>query len=129
MLYHPISNELDLTSLMDDYDKNFYLPKVVDDALEVRPFKVGDRLVAGHFNVLEPLTEAVEPEILDIVFIPALMVDSKKQRLGYGKGYYDRFLPNLSDKCKTIVAISSKLLIQEIPSEEFDIPVDFVVTD
>ena len=56
------------------------------------------------------------------------MADRKNFRLGYGGGFYDRFLPSLSPDCVKIAPVAAELLVEKLPVEGFDIPVDFVVT-
>ena len=64
--------------------------------------------------------------MIDLVIVPALAVDKNNYRLGYGGGFYDRFL---RDKSVTkIVCIPKELIVESVYPEKFDIPVDIVVT-
>lgn len=127
MLFYPTKEEFDLRSLLTD-DKNFYFPRVDGDKLLVCPYCVGEKLKKSKFNILEPCSSPIDVGVLDLVIVPALMVDKQGFRLGYGGGYYDRFLTNIAEHCKTICAISSELLIDELPKDEFDIPVDIIIS-
>ncbi len=125
MIFYPLQFEINLLPLLED-SKNFYLPKVDGENLLVCPFKIGERLVKSEFNVLEPLSIPVSSDIPEVVFVPALAVDKNNFRLGYGGGFYDRFLE--SSKAYSIVPVSEKLVVEKLPVDEFDIPVDCVIT-
>lgn len=124
MIFYPMKYEIDLLDLLND-NKNFYLPKVDGKDLTVCPYSKD--LQKSEFNVLEPNTEPVDPNILDLIFVPALMVDKNGYRLGYGGGFYDRFLkqyPNI----KTIVPIVKELITDKLPYENFDIKISQIIT-
>lgn len=128
MIFYPIGHEVSLLGLLKD-KKNFYLPKVQGRDLLVCPYQAGDELTISEFKTEEPLSEPVDPNILDLIFVPALMVDNNLHRLGYGGGFYDIFLSkNCSDATK-IVAIPSDLVVDKIPSESFDAKIDVVITE
>ncbi|MBR1943336.1 5-formyltetrahydrofolate cyclo-ligase [bacterium] len=126
MLFYPLKYEINLLALLND-DKDFYLPKINGDNLEACPYKSGDTLQIGGFNTLEPTTKAVNPENLELIIIPALMADKNNYRLGYGKGYYDRFLP--LTKAYTIVPIAKELVTDKLPTELHDKPVNSVIIE
>lgn len=125
MLFYPAEHEVDLRTLLSD-DKNFYLPRVKGKELEICPYKSGDELKESNFGIFEPVLKPVEPEILDLVIVPALMCDRHGYRLGYGGGYYDRFLSK-NKKLKTIIPIPKELYVNELPHEIHDIKVDEVI--
>jgi 5-formyltetrahydrofolate cyclo-ligase len=128
MLFYPLEHEIDLLPLLDD-NKHFYLPKVKGDKLLVCPYKKGDELTVSKFGTKEPLTKPVDISILDLVFVPALMVDKNFHRLGYGKGFYDRFLLQKGLKAIKIVPISSLLILEELPHDELDAQFDIIVDE
>jgi 5-formyltetrahydrofolate cyclo-ligase len=128
MIFYPLLQEINLLPLLDS-DKFFFLPKVEEENLLVCPYKKGDELKISAFNTKEPSTTPVNPDILDIIFVPALMIDKNLNRLGYGGGFYDRFLDKNAKNAKKIAAIPNKLFIEEIPCENFDIKMDIVVTE
>ena len=127
MLFYPKSYEVNLLSLLDDEKKQFYLPKVFEDKILVCPFKKGDELNVSEFNIKEPCTAAVSADILDLVIVPALIADKRGYRLGYGGGFYDRFLAEYN--ARTILPIPSRLLIDKLPNCEYDIPIDVIITE
>lgn len=128
MIFYPLKHELNLLGLLEN-DKNFYLPKVNGEKLLVCPYKKGDELTISDFNTQEPTTKAIDPEILDLVFVPALMVDKNNHRLGYGGGFYDKFLSKHALNSKRIVAIPNALIVEKLPSESFDAKIDVTICE
>lgn len=126
MIFYPLGNEVDLLELLSD-DKQFYLPRVNGEELEVCPYKVGDKLLKSKFKVLEPINEPVDKNLLDLVLVPALCVDDKCNRLGYGKGFYDRFLINF--KGNSIIPIPRSLVFSDICADRHDVCCSGVVTE
>lgn len=127
MLFYPANYEINLLALLED-TKNFYLPKVNNKDLQVCPYKPCDKLNKSKFNILEPCSAPIKPNNLDLVIVPALMADKKGYRLGYGGGFYDRFLRKNPD-IASICVVARQLLTNELPFEKFDIAVDYVITD
>lgn len=91
-----------------------------------------DQLVPAPFNLLEPaeeLSALTESQMNDsICIVPALLVDTKGYRLGYGAGFYDRFLSTYSGK-KICLAYQQNLSKTMLPHSEFDVPVDMIITE
>jgi 5-formyltetrahydrofolate cyclo-ligase len=106
------------------------LPQTRGETLVFRAWKPGDPLVVGRFNIPEPDDNARERRP-DLVLVPLLAFDSAGQRLGYGAGYYDRYLREARSK-RTIYAIGIAYAGQELsalPHEETDEALDAVVTE
>ena len=106
------------------------LPQTRGDSLVFRAWKPGDPLVVGRFNIPEPDDKARERRP-DLVLVPLLAFDASGQRLGYGAGYYDRYLRAARSK-RTISAIGIAYAGQELtdlPHEESDEALDAVVTE
>ena len=91
-----------------------------------------EQLVPAPFNLLEPpkdLSALTEVQMSNaICIVPALLVDTKGYRLGYGAGFYDRFLSTYSGK-KICLAYQQNLSKTELPHTEFDVAVDMVITE
>lgn len=124
MIFYPLENEIDLIPLINS-EKNFYLPRINGDDLEICPYKLGNELKLSRFKTKEPLTNAVSPKILDIIILPALKVDKNNYRLGYGKGYYDRLLEKTN--AITIIPIAKELITDTLPIESHDKKADIVL--
>lgn len=98
-------------------------------AIQIRDF---NELCLGYYGILEPplsKLNIVNPEEIDVVIVPGSAFDTKRNRIGYGGGFYDIFLKEVSHKCKKI-GICFDLQVQpDLPVEEFDIPVDILITE
>ena len=128
MIFHPLDKEINLLPLLKNVDKYFFLPRMTaNNNLECCPFSVEDILVEKKYNIKEPLTKACSKCDIDIIFVPALCVDKKGNRLGYGAGFYDRFLEN-TDFLK-IVPIFDKLIVENVPTDSFDKKIDIIVSE
>lgn len=91
-IYYPLGKEIDITALMDIYpDKSFYLPVTRDDIYFVK-YNQGDKLISGLFSTKEPVGEEVPRNKIECFIIPCVAINKNNQRIGYGKGYYDRYL-------------------------------------
>lgn len=110
--------------------KRVALPRVVGDGLSLHLIDRETVLVDGAFSVPEPPAQAarLEPDDIDFALVPALAVDPRGYRIGFGGGYYDRLIPRLVNACTCAVAYDFQL-ISEVPELPFDVAVDVVVTD
>ncbi len=91
-----------------------------------------DDLKCGNYGIMEPKNECirpVDPEEIDIILIPGVSFDINGNRLGYGAGYYDRFLLRLNDNAVKIALAYEMQILKNVYPEEHDIPVDFVITE
>lgn len=110
--------------------KRVALPRVVGDELCLQLITAETPLTEGPFAIPEPPESSarIEPDEVDFALVPALAVDPRGYRIGYGGGYYDRLIPQLSKACSCAVAYDFQL-ISEVPELPFDVEVDLVVTD
>lgn len=108
--------------------KKIVLPIVIGETLELRAFNGVETLVTSDsFGIQEPKTEVlVDPKEVDFAIIPGVAFDKKGNRLGRGKGFYDRFL-NQTKAYKVAVGYDFQIL-DEIPVSSFDVPVDIVIS-
>lgn len=126
MIFYPLKYEVDLLSLLDDKSKSFYLPKIDGENLLCCPYKLGDELLESSFKTKEPKTQPIDKTLLDLVVVPALAVDKIGNRLGYGGGYYDRFLSGLN--CVKVICISERFIVDTIYPEDFDVKIDKIIS-
>lgn len=126
LLYYPLADELNFLSLCN-CDKNFYLPRIEGDKLLVCPYTCGCELKKSEFKTLEPCSAPVKPKVIDFAIIPCLMADKHGYRLGYGGGFYDRFIPSLREDCVKITVVPQELFVEDLPVEKFDCRVDKIV--
>lgn len=138
MLYISFGKEVTMKPIIDDLQnrgKRVFIPVTVPatKALIVSELKsYEDDLAVGHFGIMEPKEEAlrpVEPSILDLVIVPGVAFDKNGYRIGYGGGYYDRFLPRLPEKTTTISLAFEIQLIDKIPTSQYDLPVQYIITE
>ncbi|MBY0449077.1 MAG: 5-formyltetrahydrofolate cyclo-ligase [Cyanobacteria bacterium] len=140
--YAARSDELPFWWVMEQtLDKSWYLPKINPDIDQERSQELTflkytgakSELSLGRFGILEPAETAIKPEeALQVLFIPALAYDLRGYRLGYGKGYYDRYLssPEEAQKRPLLVGVAhSMLLTDRLPREPYDVPVDILLTE
>ena len=127
MIYYPLESEVNLLSILDDKTKNFYLPRIKEKELECCQYKIGDKLCESCFHTMEPTCSACSKTVIDLVIVPALAVDKNNYRLGYGGGFYDRFLNDYKGKC--IVCIPKELLVDTVYPEKHDIKIHKIITD
>ncbi len=127
-LYHPIKKEVNLLSLLTD-NKLFYLPKVVGDDLVYLSFSSTTNLVLSSLQIQEPEQDQNQSANLDLIIIPALSVDAFKHRLGYGKGYFDRFMHKHRHIKVIAVVYREQQSKQPLPISEYDIQVDDIITN
>lgn len=130
LLYYPIRNEVDLTPLFEFFwhqKISLFLPVTEHDRLRAAEYKVGVTLQKGAFQIPEPKDmPRVDFTFMELIVVPAVAIDSKKYRLGYGKGYYDR---SLNSKMNTIGVCFDALLVDRLPRESFDRPLKTVLTE
>ena len=127
LIYYPLTDEIDLLSITSDISKNFYLPKIEGKNLLCCPYKSGEKLCISCCKTLEPLTEACDKNLIDLAVIPALACDKNNYRLGYGGGFYDRFLQDFNGT--KIVCLPKEFLLDTVHPEKHDIKVDKIISN
>jgi len=92
--------------------------------------KYPEDLVEGAWGIMEPRKgNIIEPDKIDLVIVPGVAFDQMGNRLGYGGGFYDRFLPRVKDDT-LFVAIAYELqIVNNVYFEEHDQPVHYIVTE
>ncbi|MDE5983364.1 MAG: 5-formyltetrahydrofolate cyclo-ligase [Duncaniella sp.] len=130
LMYHSLPDELSTREFIDRWNarKHFYLPRVNGVNLDILPY---DRstLQLGAFHIEEPQGDNVTPvEAIDMIVIPAVAYDRNGNRLGRGKGFYDRLLASTKAR-KVGVAYDFQLIDDDIPVDAHDVPVDIVITE
>jgi len=88
-------------------------------------------LETGHYGIREPKADRLRPvprEEIDAVLIPAVAFDRQGRRVGYGGGYYDRFLPEIPRAARIGAAFACQI-VPEIPTDRYDVQVDRIATE
>lgn len=89
-------------------------------------------LEVGSHNIQVPKEEflrLVEPRTIDLVLVPGVAFAKNGYRVGYGGGYYDRFLVKLDNSIPKIAIGFDLQIVDEVPTDHFDIPVDLIITE
>lgn len=91
-LFYPMRNEINLLSLLKD-DKTFLFPRVEKDGIHFYQYQQDMHFIQSTFGVLEPDGKTKEyQDGIDYMLVPALAISDNLYRVGYGKGFYDRFV-------------------------------------
>ncbi len=139
LLYAPVNSEIDISPVAEAAlaaGKRVAYPRCIPGSLEMEFHYISslDELTPGTMNILEPSADARKLDLEDVdarnkclCVIPALAFDKRGYRLGYGKGYYDRYLSRFD--CVRAGVIYSELLTEKVPNGRFDLKVDFIVSE
>ncbi len=128
LMYHSLPDELSTHEFLNKWKnrKHFYLPRVNGVNLEILPYDE-QRLELGAFHIEEPTgNDTVDPQSVELIIVPGVAYDRRGNRLGRGKGFYDRLL---NETNATTIGVGYEFqLVDEIPVENHDRPVDMVIT-
>lgn len=128
--YYPIGSEIltqDIIQEMLSVGKEVYLPKVVGETMEFRKIEDFSSLEKGNFEIMEPKEDCPKDSSLDLILVPTVGISHSGVRLGYGHGFYDKFLAE--NKTSTISLILEKQVVKNIPKSDHDILIDWIVTE
>ena len=132
--YVPVHGEVDVYSMIRkclSKGKGVLLPRVdADNNVLVLHEWHGQKLSVGEYGIPSPSVDdpIASPQDVDFVLIPALATDERGFRVGYGKGYYDRLLPTLTNALGCTVVYDFQL-VAEVPTLDHDVASDMIVTD
>jgi len=124
-LFSAIKHEPDLSPLLKD-SKIWLLPKVSGDNLIYVRYLSQSLLIKSELGILEPQGLKDESSSLDLVIIPGIAFDTKGNRIGFGKGYFDRFLS--SHQLPYLIGVAFPFQMQkQIKTTKSDVPVNEVL--
>ncbi|MEX2600590.1 MAG: 5-formyltetrahydrofolate cyclo-ligase [Balneolaceae bacterium] len=130
----PGRGEVDITTLVASLlgpEKKVIVPRISASGQELNHYLLEEMaaLKPNSWGIPEPVGgKQVSASYPDLILVPVVAADREKNRIGYGKGYYDRFLAQ-TDAKKIGLLYRECLLAEELPTEPFDIPLDLLVTD
>lgn len=130
LLYHSLKDEVDTHAFIRKWSrkKRILLPVVVGDDLELRIYTGPEDMTIGAYGIEEPTGELfTDYAAIDFIAVPGVAFDRSGNRLGRGKGYYDRLLPRIPSAYKAGICFPYQL-VEEVPAEAFDIRMDEVIT-
>lgn len=145
-LYKKASNIMSYVSFNNEVNTHRFIVKAIEDGKKISvpyidnknkimlPCLIDDidELVPGYFGILSPdpnKLKIIDAKSIDLVIVPGACFDINGYRIGYGGGYYDKFLPLLRKDASSIGLAFSFQVIDKVPYEKYDIPVDFIVTE
>lgn len=135
LLYSPLKGEIDTLPIVRDAwakGKKTAFPRCIDGNRMVYHYVTSEeQLVSGMYGIKEPSADlplySSAPFEHVICVLPAIVYDKRGYRLGYGRGYYDRFLSNFNGIKAGL--IYSDFVVDEIPNGRFDLKSDVVITE
>ena len=129
-VYQPIGSEIltqDIIQELLSNGKDVFLPKVIGKIIEFRKIVDFSSLEKARFDIMEPKEDCQIDNNLDVILVPTVGISQTGVRLGYGHGFYDRYLAE--HKTTTISLTLEKQIIKNIPKSEHDIIIDWIVTE
>jgi len=136
--YASAKNEVETRSLLQDSineGKTVCLPCSIKHSSQLEFFRVIDLnkdLKIGNYEIFEPIPDAqkiVLPQETELIIIPGVAFDLNLNRIGYGKGYYDNYLPITSKNIPKIALAFDFQILESVPSEANDIKMDMIITE
>lgn len=133
LMYYPLPDEVDVRPLLQELEKQgktLLLPKVVSNTeMTLHRYEGESSLCIGSYNIMEPIGREYESiEMIDLAIVPGMAFDKEGNRLGRGKGYYDRFLSRARNIYKVGVCFPFQL-VESVPSDDNDIKMNDVIRD
>ncbi len=129
-VYFPIGSEIltqDIIQELLSNAKEVFLPKVIGDKMEFRKIVDFSSLQKGSFDIMEPKNDCKIDNKLDVILVPTVGITPNGIRLGYGHGFYDKFLAE--NKTTTISLTLEKQIVKNIPKSKHDIIINWIMTE
>lgn len=130
LIYNSMPDEVSTLDFIERWhgQKDFYLPVVVDNDLAFRKYLPSSSFYQSALGIYEPEGDNFNDfKKVDLVIVPGVAFDRKMNRLGRGKGFYDRFLPKVSAP-KAGICFDFQLF-DLIPNEPTDIKMDYIISE
>ncbi|MCM1518351.1 MAG: 5-formyltetrahydrofolate cyclo-ligase [Pseudoflavonifractor sp.] len=130
LAYHALPDEVPTADILRRCAavKELFLPRVHGDTLEILPYRP-DMMQRGSFQIMEPMGhDTVDVRMMDVIIVPGVAFDRAGNRVGRGKGYYDRLLESHGDAVLIGIGYDFQL-VEGIESEPHDVRMDYIVTD
>tara|TARA_B100000900_G_scaffold271832_1_gene232206 strand:+ start:653 stop:1192 length:540 start_codon:yes stop_codon:yes gene_type:complete len=131
--YYPYNYEINAIKILEKLEKKKYqisLPKIKKNSqMDFFSWSTKDPLTINKFGIPEPTSDKVV--IPNILLVPLLAFDKHLNRIGYGGGFYDRYIKKIK-KNKKIITVGlaySFQKVREIPANKYDIKLDFIITE
>ncbi len=131
--YYPYNYEIDILQILEKFEKkkfNITLPKIKKNSqMDFFQWSMNDPLAINKFGIPEPISEKIKYP--DVLLVPLLAFDKNFNRIGYGGGFYDRYIAKIRKRKKilTIGFAYSFQKVKKIPTNNYDIKLDFIITN
>lgn len=129
--YYPLGNEANLLKAAEEalrQGKRIGFPKTEGSNIRFYQVKNLRDFKEGCFHVMEPVSDRLLTWERPLILTPGLVFDEKKSRMGYGKGYYDRYAAYVPGAVKIGIAYEAQIA-ESIPTDYHDVPMDYVLTE
>lgn len=129
--YYPLGNEVNLLALAEQLladGRTVAFPRTKGNTMEFYQVNSLGDFSEGAFHIMEPMGDVPMAEEKPLVLVPGLGFDKSRNRIGYGKGFYDRYFARFP-ACKKVGVGYELQILQKIPADNYDIPMDFIVTE
>lgn len=130
-IYNNLKDEVstkDLISKALEDKKIVCLPKVIKNDMEFIIVCDNTKFVKSKFSILEPTGETISKDLIDLMIVPGICFDNYNNRIGFGKGYYDKYLEG-TNIYKIGICFKEQIYEGIIPNSDNDIKVDTIITD
>lgn len=127
-LYNSLESEVNTKSLINDalLEKKVLLPKIVNDKIVFVEINKNTKYTKSKLGVMEPIGNIYLGDI-DLIIVPGVSFDKELNRLGFGKGYYDKFLSK-KDIFKIGICYENQI-VSKLPVDSDDIKMDLIITN
>ena len=131
--YYPYNYEIDILQILKKFEKKKFiitLPKIKKNSqMNFFEWSTNDPLVINKFGIPEPISGMVKYP--DVLLVPIVAFDKNFNRIGYGGGFYDRYIKRIKKKYKiiTIGLAYSFQKIKSVPVKSYDAKLDFIITN
>ena len=129
--YYPLNTEANMLLLAKkalSMDKQIAFPKVNGRNMDFYEVRSLTEFTEGTFHVMEPIGQRKICKNDPLVLVPGLAFDAQGRRMGYGKGYYDKYFARYSECIKVGICYAVQI-IDEVPTSQYDITMDAVATE
>lgn len=129
--FYPMRGEPDFAESLFRSGSKVALPKVLGETMTFFSCAGTQDLQIGKFGLMEPKgnTSEMKPKAGDVMLVPGLVLDMHGRRIGYGKGYYDRFFSQSGKDFLKVGICFEEFLEEDLPQDSHDVPVDIIITD
>lgn len=130
-IYMDFNGEVDTKEIIADAfskGKRVAIPKIIENKMEFYYIDDIADVDVGYFGYLEPLSNELAKDEDHLMIMPGVAFDNKKNRIGYGRGFYDKYLAQ--NECENKIALAYDFqVMEEVPYDNDDIKPDMIITE